>query len=133
MPVNLFIPAAGLGTRLRPLTSQVPKPLLSIAGVPLIQRILENICSSIEVDRIGINTHYLPEVIQNWSSESSFSDKIELFHEKELLGTGGALKNAETLLGQKTFIVVNGDVLADIDWKALLEHHHSQKNLVTLA
>ena len=133
MSVNLFIPAAGMGSRLRPLTLQAPKPLLPIAGISLIQRIIEDICSSIEIDRIGINTHYLPEVIEEWKSASHFTEKIDLFHEELLLGTGGALKNAASLLGKKTFIVANGDVLADIDWQALLDHHRQHKNLVTLA
>ena len=133
MSINLFIPAAGLGTRLRPLTENTPKPLLPICGVPLIQRIIEQISQELDIDQIGINTHYLPEVVNSWTETVPFKDKIKLFHEEEILGTGGALKNASELLSKKTFILANGDVLMDLDWQALIDCHRKSGNLVTLA
>ena len=57
MSINLFIPAAGFGTRLRPLTEVAPKPLLPITGIPLIERVIDDVMSFVDIDRIGINTH----------------------------------------------------------------------------
>jgi NDP-sugar pyrophosphorylase family protein/aminoglycoside/choline kinase family phosphotransferase len=133
MSINLFIPAAGLGTRLRPLTEATPKPLLPICGVPLMQRIIEQISEKLDIDQIGVNTHYLPEVVNEWSESVTFKEKIQLFHEDEILGTGGALKNAAPLLSKKPFILANGDVLMDLDWQGLLDHHRKSGNLITLA
>ena len=133
MSVNLFIPAAGYGTRLKPLTDNFPKPLLPVCGIPLIQRIIESVQSQLEIKTIGINTHYLPEVVQEWAAASPFSDKIELFHEGDILGTGGALKNAESLFGKETCLLANGDVINDIDWAELIRFHKENNNMVTLA
>lgn len=133
MSINLFIPAAGYGTRLKPLTDTIPKPLLPIAGVPLIQRIIESIEAHLEIDLIGINTHYLPEKINDWAGSSRQKEKIELFHESEILGTGGALVNAKTLFNAGTCVLANGDVINDIDWNNLLEFHKANNNMVTLA
>jgi NDP-sugar pyrophosphorylase family protein/aminoglycoside/choline kinase family phosphotransferase len=131
MSINLFIPAAGLGTRLRPLTELAPKPLLPIAGIPLIQRIIEQAKSQLTILKVGINTHYMPETVGSWLK--SFPLQSEIFHETDILGTGGALKNAASFLKQGTFIVVNGDVLSGMDWQALLKTHRESNNLVTLA
>ncbi|MCM8529750.1 MAG: sugar phosphate nucleotidyltransferase [Lentisphaeraceae bacterium] len=133
MSINLFIPAAGLGTRLRPLTNTTPKPLLPICGIPLIERIIESISNELEINQIGVNTHYLPETVNSWASESRFKEQIQLFQEDEILGTGGALKNASNLLSEKTFILANGDVIMDLDWQGLLDFHNKSGNLVTLA
>jgi NDP-sugar pyrophosphorylase family protein len=133
MSINLFIPAAGYGTRLRPLTNIAPKPLLPIAGIPLIQRVIENVSSYVEVDTIGINTHYLPSAVHSWLNDFSLKDKVQLFHEEVILGTGGALKNASDLTSKGTFLVANGDVLSDTDWGELLKVHKENNNLVTLA
>lgn len=133
MSINLFIPAAGYGTRLKPLTDTFPKPLLPVAGVPLIQRIIESIEAQLDIDRIGINTHYLPEKVEKWAGSSRQNEKIELFHEGEILGTGGALVNAETLFNAGTCLLANGDVINDIDWIKLLEFHKGNNNMVTLA
>jgi NDP-sugar pyrophosphorylase family protein/aminoglycoside/choline kinase family phosphotransferase len=133
MSINLFIPAAGLGTRLRPLTLLAPKPLLPIAGIPLIQRIIEQAVSQLEIDKIGVNTHYMPETVHDWLDGFHLKESFELFHEEDILGTGGALKNATSLLSKKTFIVANGDVLSDMNWQKLLDAHRSSNNLLTLA
>lgn len=129
---NAFVVAAGLGERLRPLTTHIPKPLLPLAGRPVIESVLERI-SSLPVKRIGINMHYKWEMIRDWASQSSFSDRITLFREDKLLGTGGALKNAAPMLAGSPFLVHNADIISDINMNLLLEVHHSSQNLVTLA
>ncbi|MBI5102723.1 MAG: phosphotransferase [Nitrospirae bacterium] len=132
MKLNLFVPAAGLGERLRPITDHIPKPLLPILGKPVIERVLERF-TPLQVEKIGINTHYKADQITKWAEGSPFSKDIVLFHEKKILGTGGALKNASGLLGKSVFIVHNADIISDIDIPRLLEAHMSQGNLATLA
>jgi|WetSurMetagenome_2_1015567.scaffolds.fasta_scaffold00138_31 NDP-sugar pyrophosphorylase family protein/aminoglycoside/choline kinase family phosphotransferase len=127
-----FILAAGRGERMRPMTSHIPKPLLPIAGKPLLESIVEKALAS-EFGRIGVNTHHLNSLIECWVKDSGLKDKIRLFHETEILDTGGALKNAETFLETDDFLVHNGDIMSDIDLAALLEHHRASGNFATLA
>ena len=129
---NAFVVAAGLGERLRPLTTHIPKPLLPLLGNPVIESVLDRV-SGLPVKRIGINMHYKWEMIRDWASLSRFSDKITLFKEVELLGTGGALRNAAPMLAGSPFLVHNADIISDIDMNHLLEVHNSSQNLVTLA
>jgi NDP-sugar pyrophosphorylase family protein/aminoglycoside/choline kinase family phosphotransferase len=130
--INAFILAAGYGERLRPITDYIPKPLLPVLGKPVIEFVLERI-SGLPADTIGINTHHKPEMLMQWLNSSQHADKIELFYEKEILGTGGALKNAEAFLSSSSFIVHNADILSDINLGRLVEEHFSSGNTVTLA
>ena len=131
-PFNIFILAAGPGKRLRPITDHIPKPLVPVLGKPVLQYILENI-SSLPFNKIGINLNYKKESIEKWVSGCSLKERIILFHEETSLETGGALKNAERFLNERTFLVHNSDILSNINLTALLEHHFSSKNIVTLA
>jgi len=130
-PVNIFLPAAGLGERLRPITNCLPKPLLPILGKPLIEIILERLMAVCE-GRIGINLHYKPELLQNWAKTSVTADRIQFFPEDPILGTGGALKNAEAFLSNGHFLVHNSDILLDIDFERLIDFHLASGNLATL-
>jgi NDP-sugar pyrophosphorylase family protein/aminoglycoside/choline kinase family phosphotransferase len=130
--INAFILAAGLGERLRPITDHIPKPLLPVLGKPVLQSVLEKV-SALPVSNIGINIHYKKEVIEEWIRRSSFCDALSLFPEDPILGTGGALKNAGSLLRDNTFIVHNADIFSDIDLGKLVEFHLSSENLATLA
>ncbi|GBE39632.1 D-glycero-alpha-D-manno-heptose 1-phosphate guanylyltransferase [bacterium BMS3Bbin08] len=130
--LNIFILAAGLGERLQPITNHIPKPLMPVLGRPVLQSVLERV-SALSVDKIGINLYHKKDLIERWVKNSDFDDKVQLFHEESILGTGGAIKNAEAFLGNCTFLVHNSDILSDIDLAKLLETHHSSKNLVTLA
>jgi NDP-sugar pyrophosphorylase family protein/aminoglycoside/choline kinase family phosphotransferase len=131
-PLNIFLPAAGLGERLRPITNHLPKPLLPVLGRPLIEIILERltaVCSG----RIGINLHYKPDMIRAWARGSAYADRIEFFPESTILGTGGALKNAGAFLSKGPFLVHNSDILLNIDFSRLIETHLSSGNIATLA
>jgi len=130
--INIFIPAAGFGERLRPITFHIPKPLLPVLGRPVLQYVLEKV-SSLPVHKIAVNLHHKKDTIESWINQSSFNEIIELFPEEKILGTGGALKNAEECLREGAFLVHNSDVLSDMDLQGLLEHHLSSKNVVTLA
>lgn len=130
--INIFLPAAGLGERLRPITGSVPKPLLPVLGKPVLERILEKV-SVLTFGTIGINLHYQGEMIRDWVDSSPYADRIEFFHEDPVLGTGGALKNAESLLLNRPFLVHNADVLSDIDLVRLVNAHLASGNIATLA
>src|SRR4030042_7038406 len=132
MNLSIFILAAGLGKRLRPITNHIPKPLLPILGKPVLESILEKV-SSLPINNIGINLHHKKKAIENWIKQSAFSKNIELFPEDPILGTGGAFKNAEAFLKNSTFLVHNSDIISDIDLDKLVEFHLSSGNLVTLA
>jgi NDP-sugar pyrophosphorylase family protein len=129
--INVFIPAAGLGERLKPITDHIPKPLLPLLGRPVLHYVLEKF-SELPIERICVNLHHKREDIRGWLESSLFSDKVILFYEDPILGTGGGLKNAESILKKGTFIVHNSDIVSDIDLKGLLEYHLSTENLVTL-
>ena len=124
--------AAGLGDRLLPITSHFPKPLIPVLGKPAVEHVLDNL-SSLPLNQIGINLHYKKDAIEEWASHCFLKDVIKLFPEKKMLGTGGALKNAEELLRQGTFLVHNSDILTDINLEELLEFHTRSKNLATLS
>jgi NDP-sugar pyrophosphorylase family protein/aminoglycoside/choline kinase family phosphotransferase len=130
--LNVFILAAGTGERLRPITDHIPKPLIPVLGKPVLQKVLERV-SDLPVNKIGINLHHHKEVIENWVVQSQFTDEIELFPEKSILGTGGALQNAKALLQDGIFLVHNADILSDIVLEKIIEAHLSSENLVTLA
>ena len=131
-PITIFLPAAGLGERLRPVTNHLPKPLLPVLGRPLIGIILERltaVCSG----RIGINLHYKPDMIRDWVGQSGYADRVAFFPEDPILGTGGALKNAQGFLSGGPFLVHNADILLDIDFAGLIETHINSGSIATLA
>jgi NDP-sugar pyrophosphorylase family protein/aminoglycoside/choline kinase family phosphotransferase len=131
MRLTVFILAAGRGERLRPVTDHFPKPLLPVLGKPVLKSILEKV-SHISGE-IGINLHYKKETIANWLGRSDFGKMVRLFPEEPVLGTGGALKNAEDFLKDGLFLVHNSDIVSDIDLENLISLHISSGNLATLA
>ena len=130
--LNVFILAAGLGERLRPVTSYLPKPLLPILGKPVIEHVIERF-ATLPVKQIGINIHHKWEMVKEWAEKASWAEKIRLFHEDPILGTGGALKNAGDLLKRSVFVVHNSDIISDINIETLIESHLSSGNILTLA
>ncbi|MEK6652883.1 MAG: sugar phosphate nucleotidyltransferase [Nitrospirota bacterium] len=130
--LKIFLPAAGLGERLRPITYHIPKPLLPVLGRPLIEITLKKF-SAVSSARIGINLHYKPEMIKEWIKSSVYAARVELFPEDPILGTGGALKNAEEFLSDSHFLVHNADILSDIDFVQLIGTHLASENIATLA
>jgi NDP-sugar pyrophosphorylase family protein len=128
---NIFLPAAGLGERLRPVTNHLPKPLLPVLGRPLIGIILGKL-SSVCDGRIGVNLHYKQELVLNWFKDSPFEQRVTFFPENPILGTGGAIKNAEHFLAGQPFLVHNADILLDIPFTRLMETHLHSGNIATL-
>lgn len=130
--VNAIILAAGIGTRLRPVTDFIPKPLMPIGGVPLIESIIIKMRQA-GIAKIAVNTHHLAHRIESFIRTSPYSGMIELFHEKEILGTGGPLVNAGNLLSESDyFVLYNGDILSDLDIGKVIECHVSSGRLATL-
>lgn len=129
-----FLLAAGLGKRLRPLTSRVPKPLLPVCGEAVIIHAMRH-CISIGVERFIINIHHLPESFETAFPEESWDGHpITFVYEKDRLETGTGLKNIENLLEEdETILVYNSDILCDIPLKELWEKHRQSDALVTLA
>src|SRR5881392_446517 len=128
-----FILAAGRGTRLRPLTDNLPKPLVPIFQKPLITFALDHLIDA-GVSRFIINTHRLPELFRVFFAENSYAGhSITLIHEPDLLETGGGIKNAERYLGSDPFLTYSGDILTDINLQPLIDEHFRRGNDVTLA
>jgi mannose-1-phosphate guanylyltransferase len=128
-----FVLGAGLGTRLRPLTDEIPKPLIPIFQKPLITFALDHLID-IGVSRFIINTHKLPKLFQNFFGPNGYAGcSIALVHEAQLLETGGGIKNVEGHLGNEPFITYSGDVLTDIALQPLIDEHFRRGNDVTLA
>lgn len=130
--MKAMILAAGLGTRLRPLTNTTPKPLLPIAGTPLI------VWNLLLLKRYGfhevvINLHYLGSMIeQALGNGSRYGLRIIYSHEPVILGTGGGLKEAEPHFSGESVLVLNGDTLVDLDLGALCQFHQEREAVATL-
>ena len=128
-----FVLAAGLGTRLRPLTEDLPKPLIPIFQKPLITFALDHLIN-MGVDRFVINTHKQPELFESFFCGNEYEGhSVTLVHEPDLLETGGGIKNAERYLGSDPFLTYSGDILTDIRLQPLIEEHFRRGNDVTLA
>ena len=128
-----FVLGAGLGTRLRPLTDELPKPLVPIFQKPLITFALDHLID-IGIDKFFINTHRLPEIFTSAFPENRYSGiDLTLVNEPVLLETGGGIKNIEAQLGSEPFITYSGDVLTDVPLRPLIDEHFKRGNDVTLA
>jgi NDP-sugar pyrophosphorylase family protein/aminoglycoside/choline kinase family phosphotransferase len=130
--VRAFILAAGRGERLRPISDQIPKPLVPFLGMPILEYILNDV-SEIKPDGIGINLHYKGEDIERWLHNSDRWKILRRFPEDPVLGTGGALKNAEAFLSGNPFLVHNADIISDIGLSELVGFHLKSENIATLA
>jgi NDP-sugar pyrophosphorylase family protein len=127
-----FVLGAGLGTRLRPLTEDLPKPLVPIFQKPLITFALDHLIDA-GVKSFVINTHRLPELFRQFFPENNYAgNSVTLVNEPDLLDTGGGMKNVERFLGTRPFLVYSGDILTDVALEPLIEEHFRAKNDVTL-
>ncbi len=128
-----FVLGAGLGLRLRPLTEDLPKPLIPIFQKPLITFALDHLAAA-GAKSFVVNTHHLPGAFERLFPDGLYREHpVRLVHEPVLLETGGGIKNAQPWLGTKPFIAYSGDVLTDLALEPLLEEHFRSGNDVTLA
>lgn len=128
-----FVLGAGLGTRLRPLTNDLPKPLVPIFQKPLITFAFDHLIDS-GIERFIVNTHRQPEAFSSAFPENNYRGlPIAFVNESVLLETGGGIKNVEAQLGRDPFITYSGDILTDLPIERLMKQHLDLKNDVTLA
>lgn len=130
--------AAGLGTRLRPLTNDRPKALVEVAGRTLLEITLARL-RSFGVSEVIVNVHHFAEMVERYlKSHDDFGMRIEISREDELLDTGGGLKKAgwfflEGSSGDEPFLLHNVDVISSIDLRRMVEFHRASGSLATLA
>lgn len=131
LPLKAVIMAGGFGTRLRPMTGDTPKPMLPVGGKPLMELLIEQL-RQIGIRRVNIATHYKPEkIFDHFGDGRSFGVELNYVNEDKPLGTGGALG----LMGSPTekVLVINGDILTKMDFRAMLTYHQEQHAVMTVA
>lgn len=127
-----MILAAGRGRRLAPLTDHTPKPLVEVAGRPMIERLLEFLRAG-GIDQVVINLHHLGDRIEQALGDGRrFGLEIRYSHEREIRDTGGGIRHAEALLASEPFVVVNGDSLLELRLRTVLEAHASSGAVATM-
>jgi len=130
--MRAMILAGGLSTRLYPLTKQVPKPLVPVAGEPNAVHLIRYL-KSYGFDEIAINVHYLADMIVDTLGDGSeYGVRLEYLHESELLGSAGAVEQMKGFLSGAPFVVVGCDDLTDIPLDRLLEHHREKNAVATI-
>lgn len=134
--MKALILAAGVGSRLAPLTDETPKALIPVGGVPMLERALIRLKAA-GVKSFVVNAHHHPQKVADFCADMSRRHGVPVSVSREddlLLDTGGAIKKAAALLkGREPFFVHNADVLSDLDLKAMLKAHKETGALVTLA
>ncbi|NLM37306.1 MAG: NTP transferase domain-containing protein [Firmicutes bacterium] len=129
--MKAIVMAGGKGTRLRPLTCKQPKPMVPIAGRPMVEYILA-LLQQYRFTEIGMTLFYLPDLITNYFGDGrEFGVDLRYFVEETPLGTAGSVKNAEAFLDE-TFLVISGDALTDINLAEAAVFHRARGALVTI-
>jgi mannose-1-phosphate guanylyltransferase len=130
--MRAMILAAGLGTRLRPITYEMPKPMVPVLDRPVMEHIVELLARHGFAEVLA-NLHWFPEQIrERFGDGSGFGLELTYSEEEALLGTAGGVRNASGFLGED-FLVISGDALTDIDLAAMRDFHASHDGIATLA
>ena len=125
--------AAGLGTRLRPLTYEVPKPMVPVVNRPIMEHILK-LLPRHGFNEVIANLHWFPDTIRNrFGDGSALGIDLSYSYEEELMGTAGGVRNVSSFLGAEPFLVMAADALTDIDLAALRAAHDASGGIATLA
>jgi mannose-1-phosphate guanylyltransferase len=114
--------AAGIGSRLRPITDTIPKCLVPIHGRPLLSYWLDLLFGG-GIERVLVNTHYLPDRVRDFVAASPWSSRVDLVHESDLLGTGGTIVANRGYFGTRPFLLAHADNLTDFDLPRLCAAH----------
>jgi len=131
VPLQAVIMAGGFGTRLRPLTEELPKPMLLVGGRPLMELILEQLHQA-GIQRVNVATHYMSErIVEYFGDGHNFGVELSYVTEDHPLGTAGALGLMEA--PQEPLLVINGDILTQVDFRAMLVYHQEQEAELTVA
>src|SRR4029078_2061294 len=130
--MKAIILVGGLGTRLRPLTCNTPKPMIPLVNQPFIEHVLENLRDQ-GIDEVILAVQYLAERFRDSLGDGSrLGLKVHIIEEPEPRGTAGAVKNVEHMLDGTTF-VFNGDVMTDLDLQGMLAYHRERGSKLTIA
>lgn len=130
--IKAMVLAAGLGTRLRPLTQTTPKALLLVNGLPLITYSLR-LLKKHNVRDVLINLHHLGGLIEKeLGNGKKFGLKISYSYEPQVLGTGGGIKKGRSFFGNGPFLIINSDILIDINLTEFLRFHRKKKGIATM-
>jgi len=131
LALSAVIMAGGFGTRLRPLTEELPKPMLPVGGRPLMELIIEQLRQA-GIRRVNVTTHYRSEeIIEHFGDGRAFGVEIKYVTEDRPLGTAGALGLME--IPNEPLLVINGDILTQVDFRAMLDFHREQRADMTVA
>jgi mannose-1-phosphate guanylyltransferase len=131
--MKAFLLAAGLGSRLRPLTDTVPKCLVEVGGRPMLDIWLDALAAA-GVDEVLLNTHHLADLVAQHGARRSEPPRVRLEHEPVLLGSAGTLlANRDFVAGEEMFLVVYADNLTDFDLSVLVDAHRGSGLLATLS
>lgn len=128
---DVLILCGGLGTRIRRINSQVPKVLLPINGKPFLYILLNQLIKQ-HFNRIILGIGYQADAVKDYVKKEKFDADIVISQETELLGTGGAVKLAQTHLKSDHFLVINGDSLCDVDYAAFYNFHLKNQALCSM-
>jgi NDP-sugar pyrophosphorylase family protein len=132
-PPLAMIMAAGLGTRLWPLTDQTAKPMVPVLNRPVMEHIVRLLAKH-GITKVCANLHHHPEaIVEHFGDGSAFGVEIAFRFEEELLGTAGGVGNFRDVLGEETFLVMSADSLTDVDLSAFLAHHRACGGIATMA
>ena len=131
LPLKAVVMAGGFGKRLLPLTEDTPKPMLPVGDKPILELIVNQLQDS-GIRKVHVTTHYKPEIIrQHFGTGERFGLDIQYVNENQPMGTAGALGNIEK--SDETMLVLNGDILTRVDFRAMLAFHREQKAELTVA
>ncbi|MFE0105124.1 sugar phosphate nucleotidyltransferase [Streptomyces sp. NPDC059009] len=130
--MKAVVMAGGEGTRLRPMTSNLPKPLLPVADQPVMEHVLR-LLRRHGISDVVVTVQFLASLIKNhFGDGSDLGMSLSYAHEEQPLGTAGSVKNAEAALADDTFLVISGDALTDIDLTDAIRYHREKGALVTV-
>ena len=130
--MKAMILAAGFGTRLKPLTNDLPKPLFPVLNRPILEHAL-HFLSTNGIKDIAINLHHKSEkIIDYFGDGKDFGVNLHFSKEEKILGTAGGIKKLQPFFQNETFLVINSDILADVDLKNVLKFHKDKNSKLTL-
>ncbi|MGM0403547.1 MAG: sugar phosphate nucleotidyltransferase [Thermodesulfobacteriota bacterium] len=129
--MKALVLSAGFGTRLKPYTLEVPKPLFPVGGRPILDIIITRLIRA-GVTGVAVNTHYMADRIESFLRQQRYGIDIVVRYEPDLLGTGGAVGNFSDFFTNGPFIVINSDVLTDIDMRSVHDAHMARKCMASL-
>jgi len=130
LPITAVVMAGGFGNRLRPLTEKIPKPMLPVGNRPLLERTIEQL-KNIGIRHVSLTTHYKAEAISDhFGNGTDFGVAIDYVHEDQPLGTAGAIRLLTD--GDEPLLVINGDILTHVDFRAMLAFHQKHQACLTV-